>query len=271
MTSRVAPRLFALQPQVVRFRGVASDVTEVAWFAVVPNAAMGVGSGQPEILGGFVFRDTTGLPIVMARQDTSNALPTLPLTFQGRVPTGRYLYALEARTSGTAATAQGRLDAPVWDGDTMRTSDLLIALENAPPSDRRPLTWRDLRLEPSRTLQVHPGTPLWVVWETYGLRPIGGAGLVRYDVVLEVRDATKRSLPVRLLRRLGIGGPPGAFAASLNWQAEVEPAPDGRVLDFVQLQLPVGATGTYEVRISVTEFGSGRMVAASRVIAVVTP
>jgi hypothetical protein len=268
--SRAAPRLFALRPQVVRFRGAASHETEVTWFALTPNAAMGVDSSQPEVVGMFVFRDTTGLPIVMARQDTSKAAATLSLTLQGTFATGRYLYTLEARTSGTAATARGRLDAPVWDVETLRTSDLLIALKNEPPADRRPRTWRDLRLVPSRTMEVYGGTPLWIVWETYGLRP-NSDGLAQYDVVLEIRDATERSLPVRLLRRLGIGGAPGTYVASLRWRADVVPAPDGRVLDYVELQLPQGATGTYEVHVKVVEVGSGREVATTRGIAVVRP
>jgi len=136
----------------------------------------------------------------------------------------------------------------VWRADSLQLSDLLVAHRVSPRVEGDPLTWRDLTIEPSRTLEVTPGTSLWVVWEAYGILP-DARGIGRYEVTLSLQDADARSLPVRMLERLGVGR--REQGVELAWSAERRLSADGRALEYVALELPGEAAGEYRLEVTV--------------------
>ncbi|HKB46630.1 MAG TPA: hypothetical protein VKC57_02970, partial [Ktedonobacterales bacterium] len=242
-TSKLAPHRFALPIQVARFRGEVAGATAIALFGIVPAQQMGLPPNDSLATGLFIFNDTSGFRVAAQHADRFVPGPSLALTYRVPLAAGRYSYSLEAFAPalGTAAVARGAILAPVWNPDSLQMSDLLVAQQVTGPEGAA-LTWRDLLIEPSRTLTLLPGAALWLVWETYGLRP-ATAGLGKYHVRLVVQDATTKSLPVRLLARLGVGPKPGAAAVALEWDTERPLAPDGRALDYVSVQLPAQAAG----------------------------
>ena len=267
-TSKLAPHRFAVPVQVARFRGEVAGATSVALFGIVPAEQMGLPPNDSLATGLFIFQDTSGFPAAAQHADRFVPGPSLALTYRVPLPAGRYSYSLEAfaPTLGAAAVARGAIVAPVWNPDSLQMSDLLVAHQVTGPEGGA-LTWRDLLIEPSRTLTVAPGASLWLVWETYGLHA-DASGLGRYHVRLAVQDATAKSLPVRLLARLGVGPKPGAAAVALEWDAQRPLAPDGRALDDVSVQLPAPAAGAYDLIVTISD-SAGRVTRATRRITII--
>lgn len=270
VTPRVAFRAFQLPVQVARFRGSNANESEVLWYGVAPNEQMGVPAQSPEAIGVFVFRDTVGLPLRVENRSAAQAGVSLAVDFGTRLAAGRYLYSFEvlARSSGTAATARDTLSTRVWPSDSLSMSDLLVGLD-AQPTDSA-AAWRDLRVVPSRTLTLVAGSQVWVVWEAYGLSP-DTVGNARFSVRLTLRDANRRSFPVRVLRGLGLLGRSGETAASLQWEGYRPPALDGRMVDYVALQLPERATGAFEVSVTVRDSRSGQETTAVKRLTILEP
>lgn len=269
-TSRLVRTTLALPSQVARFRGEHPDHTAFAIFALLPTEQMGVPSTDSIATGFFVFRDTTGLPMIFQHVKT---LPVsdAKLSYRFFGPADHYALSLEAfdPAHATAAIVRDTLLAPVWSPDSLLLSDLLVAHDIAPRGDSTPVSWLDLSIDASATLTVRPSSTVWIVWEVYGLR-VGPAGTAKYDVTLALRDANARALPVRVLQRLGIARRPSP-ATSLQWTTERRPASDGRVLEYVALQLPDDAAGNYEILVTATDPATRRVVTARRALTVTKP
>ena len=269
--SKLVTRPFRLPVQVARFRGTGPDRTAVALFGLVPARQMELPPADSIATALFVFYDTVGMPPV-ARQN-ANTVPgaALALTYRVTLPTGRYVYSMEAFSSesASAAVARDSLRAPYWAAGALSLSDLVVAHRADPPEGGAALTWSDLRLEPSRTLEVTAGSALWLVWEVYGLPP-DSRGLGTYDVTLSVLDRNDHPLAVRLLSRLGLRRPPAASAVTLQWRSERPEAADGRALEVVAVQLPPDARGAYRLRVTARD-AAGREAASERDLGIIKP
>jgi len=267
--SKLAPKSYHLPVQIARFKGDIRGVTTLAIYGLVPAQQMALPPGDSITAGLFVFTDTTGFPI--AAQQVGRYVPTeaLALSYRAPLPAGRYSYDVEAYAAGAgaAATTRDTITLPAWRPDTLTMSDLLVAHQLSPRSDAPSLTWRDLLLQPSRTLAVTPGSNLWLVWETYGLKPSDQA-TGRYHVAVTVQDVTAKPLLVRLLRRLG-GTPGGAAGVTLEWDSERPLAADGRALEYVSLGLPAEAAGDYDLIVTLRD-AAGTTTQTTRRISVLT-
>jgi hypothetical protein len=147
-------------------------------------------------------------------------------------------------------------------------SDILVAHQLSPRTDAPSLTWRDLLLQPSRTLTVTPGSNLWLVWETYGLKPTD-RGMGHYHVAVTVQDVTAKPLLVRLLGRVGGAKTPGQ-GVTLEWDSDRPLAADGRALEYVSIELPAEAVGDYVLVVALKD-AQGRTTTATRAISVLSP
>ena len=248
--SRVAPKAFRLPVQVTRFKGGAGGETTVAVHSVVATRQLELPPQDSLTVGLFLFRDTAGFPLAARQTANYAAGEGVALSYRVALAPGRYAYSLEAFAPafGGAATVRDSLAVPVWRADSLQLSDLLVAHRVGPRVEGDPLTWRDLVIEPSRTLEVTPGASLWVVWEAYGVVP-DARGIGRYEVTLSLQDADARSLPVRLLEGLRVRrGEPGV---ELRWAAERRLAADGRALEYVAIELPGEAAGEYRLEVTV--------------------
>lgn len=268
--SKLAPKGYRLPVQVARFKGEIPGATTLAIYGLVPAQQMNLPPADSITAGLFVFADTTGFPI--AAQQVGRYVPGEGLALSYRVPlaAGRYSYDVEAysASAGGAATARDTVTLPVWRADTLTMSDLLVAHQLSPRTDAPSLTWRDLLLQPSRTLTVTPGSNLWIVWETYGLKP-GDKGMGRYHVAVTVTDVTAKPLLVRLLGRVG-GAKVPAQGVTLEWDSERPLATDGRALEYVSIELPAEAAGDYQLVVALKD-PQGRTAQTARRISVLAP
>ena len=248
--SRVAPKTFRLPVQVARFRGGTGSETSLAVHSVVATRQLELPPQDSLMVGLFLFRDTAGFPLTARQTAKYAAGEGVALSYRVALAPGRYAYSLEAFAPafGGAATARDTVAAPVWRADSLQLSDLLVAHRVVSRVEGEPLTWRDLTIEPSRTLEVTPGASLWVVWEAYGIVP-DGRGIGHYDVTLSLQDAEARALPMRLLERLGVGR--REQGVELAWSAERRLSADGRALEYVSLELPGEAVGEYRLAVTV--------------------
>jgi tetratricopeptide (TPR) repeat protein len=268
-TSKLAPKSYRLPVQVARFKGEIPGATTLAIYGLVQAQQMALPPGDSITAGLFVFHDTAGFPI--AAQQKSRYVPGEGLALSYRVPlsAGRYSYDVEAYAAGTsAATARDTITLPTWRADTLSMSDLLVAHQLSPRTDAPSLTWRDLLLQPSRTLTVTPGSNLWIVWETYGLKPTD-KGMGRYHVAVTVQDVTAKPLLVRLLGRVG-GSRVPAQGVTLEWDSDRPVAADGRALEYVSIELPAEAAGDYLLVVTLKD-PQGRTTQTTRPISVLSP
>ncbi len=248
--SRVAPRTFRLPVQVARFRGGPAGETAVVVHSVVATRQLELPPQDSITVGLFLFRDSAGFPLAARQTANYAAGQGVALSYRVALAPGRYAYSLEAFAPafGGAATVRDTLAVPVWRADSLQLSDLLVAHRVGSRVEGDPLTWRDLAIEPSRTLEVTPGASLWVIWEAYGIEA-DARGIGRYEVTLSLQDADARSLPVRLLERLGVGR--GERGAELAWAAERRLSADARALEYVAIELPGEAAGEYRLEVTV--------------------
>ncbi|HET7790376.1 MAG TPA: hypothetical protein VFD85_13320 [Gemmatimonadales bacterium] len=272
-TSKLAPVTVRVPVQVVRFKGdSAGGTTAVVVYGLVPAGQMHVSAGDSITAGFFVFQDTAGFPAAWQSTGRFGGGPALGLTYRLGLPPGRYAYSFEALAPayGAAGSTRDSLVLRAWHPDSLQLSDLLLAHRVDPKRDGPSLTWSDLDIDPSRTLTVVSGSSVWVVWETYGLRP-GPEGTARYDVSLSVTDLSAKPLPVRLLERLGLKDAAPRAAISLAWTSERPLAPDGRALEYVGLELPQGAVGRYDLTVTVRDPATSRTATTERAIDVTRP
>jgi tetratricopeptide (TPR) repeat protein len=269
-TSHLAPRTVALPLQITRFKGARPDQTDVLVSGAASAAALQLAAGGRVATGLFVFRQTAGFPLVESRRDSATVGRALVLDYRPSVPPGSYAIAVEALSaaSGVAAVARDSVTAPFWRADTLALSDLLLADDVRETG--RTATWRDLAIDPSRTLSVAAGGMIWAVWEVYGVAP-GPGRTARYEVSLTLQDVNARALPVRLLARLGLVAGGNAPAVTLQWTAERVPAPDGRALEYVALQVPPDAKGSYRLEVSVSDPATQRTATVTRRLTITAP
>jgi len=267
--SQVTPKQFRLPVQVVRFKGTRPGETVVSLYSLVAARQMELPPQDSLRVGLFVFRDTVGFPLAAERTGGYASGEGVGLSYTLALAAGRYAYSLEmlAPSFGAAATVRDSLPIPPWPADALSMSDVLVALRLDPRVEGEPRTWRDLTLEPSRTLEVTPGVRLWAVWEVYGAAATD-RGTARYDVAVALEDAEARSIATRLLRGLGLGER-GQREARLAWAAERRLAADGRGLEYVQIELPEDAAGEYRLVVTVRE--GGREVRRERPLRVIRP
>jgi hypothetical protein len=263
--SRLAPNTVGLPLQVARFRGDAADRTLAAFFGIVPGHEMGLPRAESLAIGLFLFRSGGTQPVAgNVAHDVPGA--ALLLSYTVPLPAGRYSYSVEAWSEayGAAAVARDSLLAPEWRADSLMVSDLLLAdtLSNTVP--RAGQSWLDLGAVGNPSVTFVAGRSAWIVWETYGLSH-GADRTARYRVTVQLRDETSRPLAVRLLGRLGLAGTPEPAALALSWEVERPMSEEGQaMLDWVRLELPQGARGTYRLTVSVVDPRTGRTATASR-------
>ena len=265
--SEAVPERLVLPVQVARFRGAARGVMSLAVFA-----GLGAPWSRPPQesleVGLFLFRDAPGFTLVSETRLREPYGESRVGAYRLAAPMGRYWYSIEAlaRSVGAAAIARDSIGPLLMSPDSLVLSDLLIARSAQPPATREVRGWRDLSVDPLASLTFDPGGTVVAVWETYGLRP-GADSVGAYQVALSLRGTDARPFPVRVLQRLGIARSQ-PDSSGLSWTSERRLAADGRVVDYVAIQLPESARGTFELTITVTEAGSGRVARRSRALTV---
>ncbi|HEX9705952.1 MAG TPA: hypothetical protein VGA20_11955 [Gemmatimonadales bacterium] len=197
---------------------------------------------------------------------------TQPLTLMFRAPLaeGLYWYSVEslAGPGRAAGRARGGLRVAAPDPDSLRVSDLLLGRRMRAPEPV--IRHRDaLRIEPLYDLELTPGDSLVAYWETYGLRP-DSVGTVRYQVVLDVREADRGAMGDVVAWLGGVLGLGRRDGFTLEWEVEA-PAGEGAQRDVVVIDPGAWPAGAYTLRVRIEEPATGRQAVTERRLQVAEP
>jgi GWxTD domain-containing protein len=252
----------SMPTQVVRFRA-ATDSVDLFLAALPPVERIRTAASTVTTPRADVWLLAGGT--VTVRQDTT------PLTAAGirswthRLPTGNYVYRIEASAEGSTYAA--RATAPVVAGvDPMRgfstrgsgLSDLLLASRVDARPGRAALRWNDLDVVPSLGAVPHRGS-IALLWENYEF----GAenGLARYQIAMTLqRD---RSGAGRLAARV-IGNISGAVGIdrtddrmTIRFERQVRHTP--AIADYVTVALEDTPAGNYHLTLEITDLVTKRV------------
>lgn len=238
----------------VRTRGHSSTSTLVRWYAAVPQRVREA-ADDSAVAGVYLFGRHEGFPLLWSHRLDSRAARGATLADSVEVVEGDYAFSVEvfAPAGRVAGVARDTLEAPQWPGESLTVSDVLVA-RNVVASGR-PQFWRDLRITPNPTLRVQPLEPVWLVWETYGLRS-GPDGRAVYEVSL--RHEPDRPWHLRLLQRLGIERAPSAAGTMIHWTVERVLGGADSAVDAVQVTLVDARPGEARLTLEVSDPVTGR-------------
>ena len=254
--------------QLARFKGDAVDQAVVKTYAALPLSDL-TGDVSDSVDVGTFFFDAGHRQSHRWRGRVSAASDTLVLNAQAELQAGEYAYAIEAydRFANRVARARGQLVVPPYPTDTLMLSDLLVA--DAIDAGRKPTRSRDdLLIKGSPDLGFEAGEPVGLYWEVYGLT--SEDGLARYQVTLDVQDAERRSLPVKVLDAIGgIFGGGDQERPQLTWTRDVVIEGRDRAVDWVMLgQL---RDGEHRIVVTVHDLLSGATAESERSLRVHVP
>jgi GWxTD domain-containing protein len=260
------PRIVSDIPfQAAAFRDTAGGaLLEV--YAAVPGTVLQREAHLAELeTGVFVVTGDYWEPRAADRRRLANGGADTPLDVAFALAPGPYVVSVEALAGNVAAQQRERVDVPAF-ADTLMLSDLLLVdrfgVDTTHVDDRAALVPMV-----SRSLRFPAGAPIGVLWEIYGLAT-DSTGTARYHVRAGVADAEQRDALVRLLRGL-VGR--DVSPSGIEWDVSRVPRADGAIVEFVTLELPDAAPGSYRLFITVTDRVTGRTYTAHRVLAVTSP
>jgi len=216
-----------------------------------------------------------------ASAESRAGLTMLDLTYfpvaqwRGGKPTGP---GIAAELNGMAAGAYS-LTLEVWDTaqrrlhrlrDTVTTldtgdgvfvvSDLLLVTEITPPEGDDITSRRDLPVTPLYGATVAKGERLGIVWETYQVSDsLPADGRRRYQVIVEVLDASRKPMLARMLRSVTGDERRGT---RIEFESS-RPMAEGRTVEWVEVSgdLPIGS---YRLAFTLTDRETGRAVTRER-------
>ncbi len=265
----------SIQVQLVRFRAPA-DSSDVFVAARIPVGKLidGIDLARGALDLDFRAYSWRAEPIV---HDSSRRILDFRKSRAGelrswntRVPSGAFLYRVEALQPDAMRGARGASRIEVNPDRGFGLSDLLVAARIAPREDSASGRWFDYDISPNLGV-VKAGQPFALLWETYGLTPRDGND--EYDV--RIRLTRLRSGGIGALAAKIVGGVAGLVGISHGGNDEVTLSFPRRIpatpiaLDHVALDLGDAAPGRYELQVTVTDRASGNEVVEKSSITVV--
>ena len=248
-------RLLPIPHQVTRFPVGDSVVLRVDGALPLDSIAAEGGGVRTATAALFVL-DSAYWHVTEQRRRVASVRDTLFVSFEARLPAGRFVYSLEALEDDSRLAGRARhevaLDVPA--PGELALSDLLIA---QPYRDAELPRGRDgPGLAPRAVLIVQPGDTLGLYAEVSGLAD-GGDGATRYRVEVSIRrtDESGISRAVRWVgRALGLSGPdtpPRVAWSGAGAAGGVEPL-------AVDLDLAGLRPGLYVVQLAIQDLTTGQ-------------
>ncbi len=187
-----------------------------------------------------------------------------------RVPSGTFLYRVEALQPDAMRGARGasRIEVSPYRGFGM--SDLLVAANVTQHPGSSAERWFDFDIDPNLGV-VKSGEPFSLLWESYGLTPRDGND--EYDVSIRLVRVKRGGLGA--LAAKIVGGVAGLVGISHGGSDEVTLSFPRRIpardvaLDHVSLDLGDASPGRYDLEVTVTDRVTGKRVVKQSSIAVV--
>ncbi|HET7553944.1 MAG TPA: GWxTD domain-containing protein [Gemmatimonadaceae bacterium] len=212
-----------------------------------------------------VFHDSTR-QVLDFRNTASGELRS----WSTRVPTGTFLYRVEALQpdAGRGARGASRIEVNPYRG--FGISDLLVAAKITQRPGSTSGRWFDYDIDPNLGV-VKSGQPFSLLWETYGLTPRDGSD--EYDVNIKVERVRRGGIGA--LAAKIVGGVAGLVGISHGGNDEVTLSFPRRIpatnvaLDHVTLDLGDASPGRYDLEVTITDRATGTRVVEKSSIAVV--
>lgn len=280
------PVLFDIPVQVARFRGVEPDEGVVEIHAGVPLDSLSEGTdvkGRNLELGFFLLdpdgraveRRVRMLPVPRSAEVAAKLVQVR--SWRLILPADSFYYVgVEARDplSWRAATARDTFTAWGFERGRLQLSDILLA-DFLDPVTENPLTRDELRIRPNPGLQYEMGTPLYIYYEVYDLRP-DSLGFAAYDVTLSVRvkSLTRERGFAQLLGKLADAwgfSIVGDDRVEVKFGRELRLDDRDRVPGWYRVELQETPPGEYEIRLQVRDRESGATALRTRHFTVVKP
>lgn len=269
-------RIDSIQVQIARFRAV-GDSADVVMVADLPVDSLVAGVDVTRVPLDMGMGMWTGPSVVLLRDSTRVLVDPKDLlnaprlrAWRERLPAGDHVYRFEALQPDAlrGARALGKVSLRRETG--FGASDLLVAERVAPREGTPARRWRDLIVSPNAAT-FSRGTPIGLVWETYGLQPSPEGG-AKYRVVVSVERRFDNKASAFVANVVGgITGSVGASAkennkgrAALKFERSA-PAADV-ALDWLTLDIGNAAPGRYLVSVEVTDLVSNKVTTLSRMV-----
>lgn len=249
----------ALGHQIVRGLG-ARGVPWVLVYAEWPDSA------SPEAKADLVVFDPQFQPIAQwrgGRPATAGLMVNLKA-----VPPGSYSLAEEVWDQAYQRLSRFRdtVNTRSLGDSAFAVSDILLASRVQPKGrDRDAVSHADLDITPLYHLDVRRGDPVTLVWETYRLKGETNNGQAAYHVSIVVEDATRRSIPARVLSGVGIGGRREP-ASKIEYDAR-RPMHDGTSVAWLQLGTDL-TPGPYHIVLTLKDRSSGIALTRERALTI---
>lgn len=256
----------SIQVQLVRFRAPA-DSSDVFVAARIPVGKLtdGIDLGRGALDLDFRAYSWRAEPVV---HDSTREIIEFGKEAGGelrswntRVPSGAFLYRVEALQPDAMRGARGASRIEVSPDRGFGMSDLLVAARITPREGAPSGRWFDYEISPNLGV-VKSGQPFSLLWETYGLTPRGGNDEYEVHITLErVRRGGLGALAAKI-----VGGVAGLVGISHGGNDEVTLSFPRRIpaaqvaLDHVALDLGDASPGRYNVEVTVSDAVSGEKV-----------
>lgn len=185
-------------------------------------------------------------------------------SWQPRVGVGDYFYRIEAIQPDAYRSARGGGRVTVTTDSAFSltgfgVSDLLIASDVAVDSGPAPRRWSDVRITPSAGA-LEAATPIWLLWESYGLREQARVNRYQVTVVLErMSGGGVGALAARI-----VGGIAGAIGLRESGTDRVairftrEVPGDSVHLDYLSVDLAGVPPGDYRISVEIDDLLGAR-------------
>jgi GWxTD domain-containing protein len=266
--------LDTIATQVAQFRGDTAGRTDIVVFAATPTGRM-VGTSSLaglRLLTAAIVKDGSLRDVARERREKSvavgDSLGMEPSTWRLSLPPSDYRFRVEAMVAALdrAARSSETLHVRRFTNDSLQVSDV-IAADRIAPKDSTARRWTDFFIDPS-VGRFRPGVPVSLLWETYNLA-VDSAGLVAYqvDIQFTVQEIERHGFAARLL---GVVGDAAGLSAkgddqvSLSFNRQREAPPDGRAVEFLDVDLQGAPEATYLVTVTITDRHTGRAATAER-------
>lgn len=216
-------------------------------------------AATPNARAGLTLLDLLYFPVAQWRGNKPNR-PGITAELNGMAAGA---YSLTVEVWDTTARRLYRLRDTVstlaWSDSGFAVSDIILASDVTAPDEGDVTNRHELTVTPLYGTILQAGQPLGLVWETYR-EGQPAEGRERYQVSIEVLNASRQPMLARVLRGIGIGE--GRRESRIEYESS-RPVQDGRTVEWLELTSDLRA-GQYRLVMRILDRETGVEVTRER-------
>ena len=147
-------------------------------------------------------------------------------------------------------------------------SDLILSPLISPPKNPDSSRWYDFNVQPALGSTYERNGRMSILWEVYGLSAVEGTS--RFRVSIEINRITEKGVIATAVRLLGgiRGTNDGRNSRAVSYERQVRHREE--VAESIQLDLSTAPVGRYELKLTITDLGSGKSASRTRAYEIIT-